>query len=44
MRRSLHDPTVTGGDVEAALSAVHPSLDPRQVDALRNYAAARKQW
>jgi len=44
MRRSLQDPTVTGDDVEAALRAVHPSLDPRQVDTLRNYAAARKQW
>src|SRR3954467_2518528 len=44
MRRSLQDPTVTGDDVEAALRAVHPSPHPPPVDALRNYAAARKQW
>jgi transitional endoplasmic reticulum ATPase len=44
MRRSLDDPAVTGDDVEAALRAVRPSLDPRQVDALRNYAAAREKW
>jgi transitional endoplasmic reticulum ATPase len=44
MRRSLDDPAVTGADVEAALRAVRPSLDPRQVEVLRNYAAAREKW
>ena len=42
MRRSLQDPTVTSEDVESALAAVRPSLDPRQVEALRNYAASRE--
>jgi transitional endoplasmic reticulum ATPase len=43
MRRSLHDPTVSSDDVETALRAVSPSLDPRQVEALRAYAVSRRQ-
>ena len=43
MRRSLQDPTVTSADVESALADVRPSLDPEQLEALRNYAAERRQ-
>ncbi|HEX3706952.1 MAG TPA: ATP-binding protein [Mycobacteriales bacterium] len=38
MRRSMDAPCVTSADVEAALSVVHPSLDPAQVAKLRDFA------
>jgi transitional endoplasmic reticulum ATPase len=42
MRRSMDAPCVTAADVEAALTIVKPSLDPVQVDQLRNYALSRE--
>ena len=40
MRRSIDAADVTGADVAAAREAVRPSLDPEQVDALREFAAS----
>ena len=41
MRRSIDAADVTAADVAAAREAVRPSLDPAQVDALRDFAAGR---
>jgi transitional endoplasmic reticulum ATPase len=41
MRRSIDAADVTAADVEKARAAVHPSLDPVQVEALRAFAAGR---
>jgi transitional endoplasmic reticulum ATPase len=41
MRRSIDAADVTAADVAAAREAVRPSLDPDQVDALRDFAASR---
>ncbi|GJF08501.1 ATPase [Mycolicibacterium cyprinidarum] len=40
MRRSIDAADVTGSDVAAAREAVRPSLDPIQVEALREFSAA----
>lgn len=41
MRRSIDAADVTAADVAAAREAVHPSLDPVQVQSLREFAAGR---
>ncbi|MGB7356688.1 MAG: hypothetical protein WA944_01115, partial [Mycobacterium sp.] len=38
MRRSIDAADVTAADVAAAREAVRPSLDPAQVNALRDFA------
>jgi transitional endoplasmic reticulum ATPase len=41
MRRSMEAPCVTSADIDAALTVVRPSLDPAQVEQLKQYAASR---
>lgn len=41
MRRDLDAAEVTGSDITTARKSVHPSLDPVQVESLRNYADSR---
>jgi transitional endoplasmic reticulum ATPase len=41
MRRSIDAADVTAADVAAARRAVHPSLDPLQLDSLRAFAVSR---
>ncbi|MGY4710777.1 AAA family ATPase [Mycolicibacterium sp. CBM1] len=41
MRRSIDAADVTAADVDKARRAVRPSLDPAQVDSLREFAAGR---
>jgi transitional endoplasmic reticulum ATPase len=36
-------PCVTAADVAAARAVVRPSLDPAQLEMLRNFAAQREQ-
>jgi transitional endoplasmic reticulum ATPase len=43
MRESMQAATVTAAHVEAALTAVRPSLDPAQVASLAAFAASRAQ-
>jgi transitional endoplasmic reticulum ATPase len=43
MRRSMDVPCVTAADVAAARAVVRPSLDPAQLEMLRNFAAQREQ-
>jgi transitional endoplasmic reticulum ATPase len=42
MRRSMDAPCVTTADFDAALAAVHPSLDAAQVAQLKDFAAQRE--
>jgi transitional endoplasmic reticulum ATPase len=42
MRRSMDAPCVTTADFDTALAAVHPSLDPAQVQQLKDFAAQRE--
>ncbi len=42
MRRSMDAPCVTAADFDAALAAVHPSLDAAQVEQLKDFAAQRE--
>jgi transitional endoplasmic reticulum ATPase len=41
MRRSIDAADVTGADVATARNTVRPSLDPAQVESLREFSAAR---
>lgn len=41
MRRNIDAATVTADDVAAARDKVRPSLDPEQVENLRQYADKR---